>query len=107
MDINRMLEITIDLEQCAFCTDICTCCDKIKPITERELREYYREVRKALKGDARLKAELELAKKDMIQLANENEPCQVCNFKNCADCMDDVTGFVWRGLPEYWNLEES
>lgn len=56
MDINRMLEITIDLEQCAFCTDICTCCDKIKPITERELREYYREVRKALKGGCQIES---------------------------------------------------
>lgn len=56
MELNRLLEITNDLERCAFCpdancTDICARCDKVKPITAAE--------------------------------------------------------FVWRGLPEYWNLEES
>lgn len=61
---------------------------------------------KALREYARLKAELELAKRDIIRLVNENEPCQVCNYENCADCEDDITGFVWRGLPEWWGLEE-
>lgn len=112
MELNRLLEITNDREQCEFCPDptwcenICTRCNKVKPITAEELREYYREVRKALKEDARLKAELELAKKDMTRLVNENESCLVCNYENCADCEDDITGFVWRGLSEWWGLKE-
>ena len=110
MNLNRLLEITNDLETCASCpdedcTDICARCD-VKPIMAEEMREYYREVRKALKEDARLKAELELAKKDITRLVNENESCPVCNYENCADCEDDITGFVWRGLSEWWGLKE-
>lgn len=55
MELNRLLEITIDLEQCAFCTDICACCDKVKP--ERELRRYYQQVREMLSEHDALKAE--------------------------------------------------
>lgn len=44
MNINRLLEITNDREQCEFCPDptwcenICTRCNKVKPITAEELR---------------------------------------------------------------------
>ena len=111
MELSRLLEITNDRERCEFCInadndETCLSCDKVKPITAEELREYYREVRKALKEDARLKAELELAKKDMTRLVNENESCLVCNYENCVDCEDDITGFVWRGLSEWWGLKE-
>lgn len=109
MELNRLLEITNDLERCTFCQNECPggdICENVKLITAEELREYYREVRKSLKEDARLKAELELAKKDMTRLVNENESCSVCNYENCADCEDDITGFVWRGLSEWWGLKE-
>ena len=80
---------------------------KSKPLMAEELREYYREVRKALKEDARLKAELELAKKGYDPIGQmKNESCLVCNYENCADCEDDITGFVWRGLSEWWGLKE-
>ena len=46
MELNRLLEITNDREQCEFCPgptwceNICTRCNKVKPITAAELREY-------------------------------------------------------------------
>lgn len=62
MNINRLLEITNDLEQCAFCpdedcTDICARCDKVKPITAAELRRYFQQVRETLSEHDALKAE--------------------------------------------------
>lgn len=64
MNLNRLLKITNDLERCAFCpdedcTDICARCDKVKPVTAEELREYYREVNKALAENAALREKLE------------------------------------------------
>lgn len=47
MTLKRLLEITNDLERCAFCSDIdygCEHCD-VDPDTSEELREYYRQVR--------------------------------------------------------------
>lgn len=79
MELNRLLEITNDLERCAFCpdedcTDICARCDKVKPITAAELQEYYREVRKALMENASLRRKL----KDM-----QEEYLETC-FGECA-----------------------
>ncbi|MBS5873443.1 MAG: hypothetical protein KIC46_04910 [Clostridiales bacterium] len=64
MELNRLLEITNDREQCEFCPDIdnvemCLSCDKVKPITVKELQEYYREIKKMLTENASLREKLE------------------------------------------------
>lgn len=108
-NINRLIEITVDLEQRAFCpdedcTDICARCDKVKPITAAELREYYREVRKALVENAKLKvensrlwSEAEAAVNDIQKLVVFSEdPCKICDGP--GDC--ETCHFQWRGVEE-------
>lgn len=61
MNINRLLEITNDLERCALCPDKdygCEHCD-VDPDTQEELREYYQQVRGALAENAALREKLE------------------------------------------------
>lgn len=61
MNINRLHEITVDLERCALCPDKdygCEHCD-VDPDTQEELREYYQQVREALAENAALREKLE------------------------------------------------
>lgn len=109
MELNRLLEITNDRERCSFCPDedndeMCLSCDKVKPITAAELREYYGEVRKAFKDNAYLKAEnsrlwseMEAAVNDMERLVVFSaDPCEVC--EGLGSC--EICHFRWRGLEE-------
>lgn len=59
MKLNRLLEITNDLERCALCPDKdygCEHCD-VDPDTQEELREYYQQVKEAILEHDTLKAE--------------------------------------------------
>lgn len=99
MELNRLLEITNDREQCAFCadedcTDICAHCDKVKPITEEELQEYFREVRWLISENVRLRGDLELAVQDINGMASGKY--NACNFCG-SDCSKGKCSFLWRG----------
>lgn len=103
MELNRLLEITNDREQCAFCadedcTDICAHCDKVKPITEEELQEYFREVRRLISENVRLRGDLELAVQDINFMATGKY--NVCNFCGRIKCQEEKCHFQWRGLEE-------
>lgn len=79
MELNRLLEIANDRERCEFCPDeycidICARCDKVKPITVEDLREFYQQVREALTENANLREKL----KDMRE-----EYLETC-FGDCA-----------------------
>lgn len=59
MKLNRLLEITNDLERCGLCLIVgCECCDTER-ITANDLRKYYREIRKVLTENANLHEKLE------------------------------------------------
>lgn len=101
MNLNRLLEITNDLETCASCpdedcTDICARCD-VKPIMAEEMREYYREVRWLISENVRLRGDLELAMQDINNMATGKY--KVCNFCGREDCSGHCN-FVWRGAEE-------
>ena len=103
MNINRLLEITNDLERCAFCpdedcTDICDRCEKVKPITTKELQEYYREVRWSISENVRLRGNLELAVQDINFMATGKY--KVCNFCGRIECQEEKCHFQWRGAEE-------
>lgn len=59
MNINRLLEITNDLERCALCPDKDYGCEhcNVDPDTQEELREYYQQVKETLSEHDALKAE--------------------------------------------------
>ena len=110
MELDRLLEITNDREQCEFCPDptwcenICTRCNKVKPITAEELREYYREIRKVITENAVLKTETnklyleaEAAVNDMERMAVfSTDPCEICSGP--GEC--EMCHFQWRGVEE-------
>ena len=88
MNINRLLEITNDLEQCAFCpdedcTDICARCDKVKPITAAELRRYFQQVRETLSEHDALKAENAKLRSKLKTM--QEEYFETC-FGECESC---------------------
>lgn len=103
MELNRLLEITNDRETCEFCPDptwcenICTRCNKVKPITAEELQEYYREVRWLISENVRLRGDLELAAQDIKLMATGKY--KACNFCAQEDCSGHCN-FVWRGAEE-------
>lgn len=101
MELNRLLEITNDLETCEFCPDptwcenICTRCNKVKPITAEELREYYREVRWLISENVRLHGALELAVQDINDMASGKY--NACDFCGRSKCPKGKCSFLWRG----------
>lgn len=104
MKLNRLLEITNDRETCEFCPDptwcenICTRCNKVKPITEEKMQEYYREIRKVLTENANLRGDLELAVQDINNMATGKY--KVCNFCGRIECQEEKCHFQWRGAEE-------
>lgn len=85
MDINRLLEITNDLERCALCPDKdygCEHCD-VDPDTQEELREYYQQVKETLSEHDALKAENAKLRSKLKSYGEEYlETC----FGECESC---------------------
>lgn len=72
MELNRLLEITNDLERCVFCpdencADVCARFKKVKPITVEDLREFYQQVREALTENDSLRRKLEIMQEEYLE----------------------------------------
>lgn len=83
MELNRLLEIANDLERCEFCPDeycidICARCDKVKPITVGDLREFYQQVREALTENASLRGKLKDMQEEYFKTCFGE--CEMCRF---------------------------
>lgn len=91
MNINRLLEITNDLERCALCPDKdygCEHCD-VDPDAQEELREYYREIRKVLAENAKLRSKLKIMQEEYLETCFGE--CEACRFYVEPDADDSNT----------------
>lgn len=80
MNINQLLEITNNLERCAFCPGIdygCELCD-VDPDTAEELRKYYCKVREALTENAKLRSKLKIMQEEYLETCFGE--CESCRF---------------------------